>query len=59
MNGMPQDAIDEFHAHLDVCRQCAKHPFDLCSAGLVLLIAAADSIGADPVGETREGRMTS
>jgi len=26
-----------FHEHLDKCRQCRDHPFDLCPAGTVIL----------------------
>ena len=33
--------IDKFHAHLDVCPQCEKHPFDLCPTGAKLLKEAA------------------
>lgn len=28
-----------FHAHLDVCQQCANHPHDLCPVGASLLLA--------------------
>jgi len=31
------DSVDKFHAHLDTCRQCADHPFDLCPVGDKLL----------------------
>jgi hypothetical protein len=31
----------DFHAHLDVCQQCANHPFELCKAGAELLELAA------------------
>jgi len=33
--------IDEFHAHLDACKQCREHPFDLCVVGGRLLVEAA------------------
>ncbi len=33
--------IDRFHAHLDVCSQCERHPFDLCPIGVKLLRSAA------------------
>lgn len=33
--------IDRFHAHLDVCSWCERHPFDLCSIGAKLLRSAA------------------
>jgi hypothetical protein len=29
---------DKFHAHLDVCRQCEQHPFELCRVGAALLM---------------------
>ncbi len=34
-------AADAFHAHLDVCAQCANHPFQLCPVGAALLVATA------------------
>jgi hypothetical protein len=34
-------ATDAFHAHLDICKQCADHPFDLCTVGSDLLYAAS------------------
>lgn len=33
---------DEFHAHLDVCTQCEKNPFDLCEIGARLLREAGE-----------------
>ncbi len=33
--------IDKFHAHLDICSQCRRHPFGLCSIGAKLLKYAA------------------
>ena len=33
--------IDRFHAHLDVCIQCERHPFDWCPIGVKLLRSAA------------------
>jgi hypothetical protein len=30
-------AAAAFHSHLDECRQCADHPFDLCPSGTVLM----------------------
>jgi hypothetical protein len=33
--------IKKFHAHLDVCSQCERHPFDLCPEGARLLKYAA------------------
>lgn len=38
---MSQPKTDELHAHLDVCRQCADHPFNLCSVGAAKLKAAS------------------
>ena len=35
------DRINKFHAHLDICEQCRKHPFDLCEVGAKLLKEAA------------------
>ena len=29
---------DEFHSHLDECKQCRDHPFALCPIGRVLLL---------------------
>lgn len=40
------EAADRFHAHLDICRQCREHPFNLCREGGQLLIATG------PVPET-------
>jgi hypothetical protein len=36
-------AADHFYAHLDVCRQCEGHPFQLCPVGDKLLRAVGDS----------------
>lgn len=33
--------IAKFHAHLDICEQCERHPFDLCPEGAKLLKYAA------------------
>jgi len=33
---------DKFHAHLDECEQCEKHPFDLCEKGARLLREAGE-----------------
>lgn len=35
----PLDTAERFHSHLDTCRQCSEHPFDLCPAGATLLAA--------------------
>lgn len=32
-------SIDRFHRHLDECRQCRDHPFELCPHGMRLLMA--------------------
>lgn len=32
-----QIVIDNFHKHLDNCKQCEQNPFDLCSTGKLLL----------------------
>jgi hypothetical protein len=29
-----------FYSHLDTCKQCAAHPFDLCAEGQILIRAA-------------------
>jgi hypothetical protein len=39
--GLDREAADKFHAHLDVCPQCADHPFHLCAEGHRLLLATA------------------
>lgn len=38
----PTEPINElpvhpFHAHLDTCKQCVHHPFNLCKIGETLL----------------------
>ncbi len=38
------DRIDKFHAHLDDCKQCRDHPFDLCPDGAKLLKEAATGV---------------
>lgn len=43
------ERIKEFHKHLDVCRQCANHPFDLCPTGAKLLKEAALNEGEQVV----------
>lgn len=40
--------IKKFHAHLDVCSQCERHPFDLCPEGARLLKYAATGYGFHP-----------
>lgn len=37
--------VDAFHAHLDACRQCREHLFDLCPTGEPLLRAVVQSSG--------------
>jgi hypothetical protein len=34
---MSERSLSEFHAHLDECEQCEKHPWDLCEVGAKLL----------------------
>ncbi len=29
--------VNKFHDHLDACRQCREHPFDLCLIGAAIL----------------------
>ena len=37
---------EHFHEHLDKCQQCRDRPFDLCPAGaLLLMLAAQDALG--------------
>lgn len=40
-------AIKAFHDHLDVCRQCEQHPFDLCTVGVPLFLAAGNAAAHD------------
>jgi hypothetical protein len=35
------EEINEFHDHLDMCEQCANHPFDLCKIGFDLIAKQA------------------
>ncbi len=50
-----------FHEHLDSCRQCADHPFDLCVVGATLLRIAIDQppavVAVDPH-VTDTGKLT-
>lgn len=32
-----QTASEQFHAHLEACKQCEDHPFQLCQVGERLL----------------------
>ncbi len=41
------DEVDRFHDHLDKCERCRERPFDLCSAGAVLIQAAAKQAADD------------
>lgn len=41
-------ATDSFHAHLDTCPQCEKHPFDLCAIGAALIQRAASEVEVTP-----------
>lgn len=36
--------VDLFHSHLDECKQCRDHPFNLCFVGLTILKLAADPV---------------
>lgn len=36
-------SIEEFHAHLESCCQCANEPFNLCPIGAKILSGAAES----------------
>jgi hypothetical protein len=40
-------AMANFHAHLDVCKQCRDNPFGLCKVGEPLLLATADEEAID------------
>lgn len=42
MEDKPKNARDNFHSHLDVCRQCEKNPFNLCEIGRKLLEQTAN-----------------
>ena len=33
------EAAAAFHRHLDECAQCRNNPFDLCSAGHILIVS--------------------
>ncbi len=47
---------DAFHKHLDDCRQCANHPFELCSVGAELLELAVTEDPAEMLELAKEGR---
>ena len=34
---MATEILNNFHAHLDVCKHCEQNPFDLCSTGAAIL----------------------
>lgn len=38
-----QPRQDQFHGHLDACRQCRENPMELCPAGALLLVAQVQS----------------
>lgn len=42
MTDKPDENI--FHQHLDICEQCRKQPFNLCTAGHLALIKAVNVI---------------
>jgi hypothetical protein len=37
---------NDFHAHLDNCRQCRNNPFELCAVGRALAAAALKELEA-------------
>lgn len=41
-----KSALDRFHEHLDACARCRNNPFDLCSTGLPIFIAAGQEAAA-------------
>jgi hypothetical protein len=49
--------VDRFHAHLDVCKQCEQHPFELCPVGTALLMGKtqAQSSNEQAVDSGRSG----
>lgn len=40
-------AVDEFHAHLDICTQCKGNPFALCPAGHAKLEAVGQACACE------------
>ncbi len=44
----------KFHRHLDNCEQCHDHPFELCTTGIDLLIAAVSAIDSVQEAEHHE-----
>lgn len=40
----PPTEVDDFHKHLDNCKQCREQPFNLCSIGHTLIHKAHDAI---------------
>jgi hypothetical protein len=45
--------LKAFRAHLDTCKQCREHPFNLCTFGMALLQVAGET-AADALGEHDE-----
>jgi hypothetical protein len=43
--------INKFHDHLDICKQCREHPFDLCPVGVAAMRNAAAAIHSTRVDE--------
>jgi hypothetical protein len=39
----------KFYAHLDICEQCERNPFDLCVVGAILLQRAGEEDATDSV----------
>ncbi len=50
------NAAPRFHAHLDVCEQCRKHPFALCPEGCRLLEAEASALNRQ-IAKLPDGRI--
>ena len=44
---------EDFHQHLDRCRQCADHPFALCVTGERLIKREAASLNKPTTGRTK------
>lgn len=44
---LDQLTADDFHAHLDKCKQCEEHPFNLCPEGQRLMSKLQKEISED------------
>lgn len=56
----PPTAVDNFHAHLAICKQCRNNPMFLCPVGGALLQHAAESVHGQvtpvpPIAEANNG----